>query len=77
LNLESPEYEAGVLTTQPHCSALTDILLIGIYCDIVTVHTAGSLKMDLFGTNTVAITNTIIINYPRLLRQKTLEQYRW
>jgi hypothetical protein len=47
LNLESPAYEAGVLTTQPQCSGLTDILLIGIYSDVVTDHTADSLKMDL------------------------------
>jgi hypothetical protein len=42
-------------------------------CDVITVHTAGSLKMDLFGTDMVAITNTISINYPGLLRKKTLE----
>jgi hypothetical protein len=31
--------------------------------DTITIHTAGSLTMDLFGTNMVAIT----INYPGLL----------
>jgi hypothetical protein len=33
------------------------------YCDIITVHSVGSLKMGLFGSNKIAITNTIMISY--------------
>jgi hypothetical protein len=32
---------------------------------VITVHTVVSLKLDSFGTNTVVITNTIAVNYPR------------
>jgi hypothetical protein len=60
------------------CSAGFILAASNTSCDVITVHTAGSLKMDLFGsTNIVAITNIIKINYPGLLRQNTLEQHHW
>jgi hypothetical protein len=44
---------------------------------VITVNAAGLLKMDLFGIDMVAITNTTTINYPGLLCQKSLKQYQW
>lgn len=41
-------------------------------CDVITVHTASSLKMYLLDTDTAAITNTIATNLPGLLNRKAL-----
>jgi hypothetical protein len=44
------------------------------YCDEINHHRASSIKINLLGTNTVAIKNTVTINHAGLLRKKTMVQ---
>jgi hypothetical protein len=47
-----------------NCSAQSMLAASDTRCFVITVHAAGSLKLDLVGANTTAMTNTITISYP-------------
>jgi hypothetical protein len=78
LNQEPSEYKSELLPfKQLACLDIRVFYLFLLYCDVIMVHTADSVKMDSFGTSTVAIINTATISCPCLLCQRTLVQYHW